>query len=193
VALAELIKWWDARDVLTGTFVEVDIDRGLRMARECRHHDAEWLCALFPPGVSVTQRQVLDVMLQQGEDVRALFLSHELRENNSRESEALLVRVAEMGYAPAQAVLSHGSTREVAMKFAQSAANQGDRCGICCLARCFEQGWGCAADEKRTIELYKAAAELGYAPAQFWYATSLSGRETGSGFCGGHVRRRVDA
>jgi hypothetical protein len=40
---AEEIKWWDALDWLR----RMDFTKGLRMARDCRHLDAQWLACLY--------------------------------------------------------------------------------------------------------------------------------------------------
>jgi hypothetical protein len=40
VDLAEQMKWWDALDAFAD---ELGVEKGLQMARECRHSDAQWL------------------------------------------------------------------------------------------------------------------------------------------------------
>jgi hypothetical protein len=70
----ELIKWWDALDLL-GLRCEGDAEEGMRMARECQHPDAQWLVSLLPPDVAVTREQVLPVMMEQGDDPRALYIA----------------------------------------------------------------------------------------------------------------------
>jgi hypothetical protein len=74
VELAEQIKWWDALDELLVRTSDAHIEKGLQMARECRHPDAQWLAALFPAGTAVTMQRLYAVMLEQGEDARALCL-----------------------------------------------------------------------------------------------------------------------
>jgi hypothetical protein len=99
---AEQIKWRNALDEFTRTtFDVINVEAGLQMARECRHPDAQWLAALFPAAVAVTQQRMVEVMLEQGEDPRAMWLAGRLslREN----LRGLVVRSAQMGYAPAQA------------------------------------------------------------------------------------------
>ncbi len=39
---------------------------------------------------------------------------------------------------------------------------------LCCLASCYEWGSGVDCDEKRTGDLYKRAADMGFARAQYW-------------------------
>jgi hypothetical protein len=69
--LAEQIKWWDARDILPQRRV---VEDALQLARECRHPDAQWLASLFPAGVAVSPRDMMDTMLEQGDDPRALHI-----------------------------------------------------------------------------------------------------------------------
>jgi hypothetical protein len=47
VPLEEWIKWWDVLDALPDA---KGLTVGLRMARYCRHPDAQWLASLFTPG-----------------------------------------------------------------------------------------------------------------------------------------------
>jgi hypothetical protein len=72
---AELIKWWDALDTLTGTeWRKRSVKNGLEMARESAHPDAQWLVSLFPAGAPVTTGHLRKMLLEQGEDPRALYL-----------------------------------------------------------------------------------------------------------------------
>jgi hypothetical protein len=188
VDLAELIKWWDVLDLLlqarrresrllvrdmldllVPVFPHVPhaLARGVALARECRHPDAQWLAALFPPGAEVTPKRLAEVMSEQGEDERALLLAWAA----DAASRAALVRSAEMGYAPAQAQLaSQVPPGPEKVEWAQRAADQGDRFGLFLLAQCVHLGRGCEADLDRGVELYRRAAELGLARAQNAYA-----------------------
>jgi hypothetical protein len=85
---------------------------------------------------------------------------------NSRE---LLVRAAEMGYAPAQGQLANWYSDEEGFRWAECAAAQGDRSGLFCLGYFLQHGYGCAKDKEREIELYRVAAELGDGSAQHLY------------------------
>jgi hypothetical protein len=71
----ELIKWADALDAFAWKFGVVTVQQGLERARKCRHPDAQWLAALFPGDTLVTPQRMLEVMLQQDDDPRALFFS----------------------------------------------------------------------------------------------------------------------
>jgi hypothetical protein len=163
---AEQIKWRDALDVLIG---QRGIGRGLRLARECQHQDALWLCSLVPAnGTDESEeaaRAVRTVMERQGEDPRALFIC-------SRFGIDLLRQAAELGYAPAQAKLSFRVTTTATEKFtwAEKAAAQGDRHGLFCFGYCLWNGLGCKEDRARAIALFKEAAELEDTAGQLWYA-----------------------
>jgi hypothetical protein len=169
---AELIKWWDALDVLDQD--ERDVEKALRMARECRHPDAVWLASLFPSGAAVTRQRMREVMREQGGDARALHLAWRLNVDRV-EAPDLLERAAATGYAPAQADLSSDLRGARAFELAQLAAAQGSRRGMCELARCFRYGMGCAKDDSRATELFLAAAELGDASAQWCYGEMAFG------------------
>ncbi len=97
----ELIKWWDALDLLCGCDGRRDVTKSLQLARECLHPDAQWLCSLLPGGD--VKWEVLDNVMQgQGDDPRALFL----RFHVGAYSGDVLRRAAELGYAPAQSALA---------------------------------------------------------------------------------------
>ena len=77
-AKAEQIKWWDALDLIADGRVRRDVAKGLRLARDCKENeDALWLSSLFPQD-DVTEDEMLGVLLAQGDDPRALFLSARL-------------------------------------------------------------------------------------------------------------------
>jgi hypothetical protein len=171
---AELVKWCDAQDTLFGRMRPcMNVEKGLDMARECRHPDAKWLASLFPAGVRWTRERIMHVMLEQGEDPRAMFLAFLLGE---RSSDELIRRAAEMGYAPAQAEMS-GLTEEAdpeeSRRWAERSSAQRDRNGLFQLAYCTRCGVGGREDPERAAELYRASAELGCALAMFYHARSL--------------------
>jgi TPR repeat protein len=171
---AELIKWWDLLDM----WEKVDFATQLQAARECRHPDAQWLASLFPDGVE-TPRDAYsvarEVILQQGDDPRALHLAWELGRVVPG-SEALLRRAGEMGYAPAQAAMSGLTFGDESFRWAEGAWSRGNRLGMFRLARCYIDGRGCAKDRDRGVELCRAAAELGCAAAQYYYAYLAFGK-----------------
>jgi hypothetical protein len=163
--------WEDALDALTAGN---DVELGLRLARESQHPDGLWLAALFPPGVAVTRAHAEQVVLEQGEDPRAMCLAWQLCGTSSRERDAMVRRAAEMGYAPAQTLLSqlisHHTPGEKSFLWAVRGAEQGYRHSICHLAHCFRLGEGCKRDDQKALDLYWEAAELGHA----WAQVSLS-------------------
>jgi hypothetical protein len=116
---AEEIKWWDALDDLPN--VE-GVEGALQMARESRHPDARWLESLFPAGERVSKGRMHEVMLEHNDDARAIFISYALVDEG--DADGALWRAAEMGYAPAQAMLSACVAGEQAFQLAQQAASQ---------------------------------------------------------------------
>jgi TPR repeat protein len=163
---AEQIKWWNAMDTLSSTRSDVDAETGMQMVRECQHPDAQWVAALFPVGEAVTRRRMAEAMLEQSEDVRAIHLGGLADEGWLN----LVLRAAAMGYAPAQAVAA-GCVRDDgdAFLWAQRAAEQGERYGYFQLGYCLSVGKGCARDRLKAVQLFKEAAELEHARAQYHY------------------------
>jgi TPR repeat protein len=152
---AELIKWMDVLNALAETEDEA---AEVEKARACRHPDARWLASLFPPA-SVTRERMYEVLSQQSEDPRAMHIMRGLGVAERDDAYRLLVRAAEMGYAPAQAALSEDRQhhKDVAGRFlwAERAAIQGDSGGLYELGCCYWHGEGCEKDTRRGIELFK--------------------------------------
>jgi TPR repeat protein len=166
----EQIKWWNALDTVCGrSRLCPDVERGLQLARECRHPDAQWFASLFPAGVAVSTDHLRVVMLDHIDDVRALVIAYRLGMVDSIEP---LERAAELGYAPAQALLTDYVPDVQRFVWAQRAVAQLDRDGLFQLAGCYVYGWGCEEDKDKATELYKCAAELEHVVAQ--YAVGVS-------------------
>jgi hypothetical protein len=169
--MAEQIKWWDTLDAFRRAWGRVDVEKALQMARECQHPDAQWLAALFPAGVPVTQQRMSEVMQAQGDaqgdDARGLFLLWRV----GRESDSVLRRSAEMGYPPAQALWSVNAYdgAETCFKWARLACEKGDREGAFQLSQCYSDGIGCEQDRTKALELCKQAAEWQHPQAQIWF------------------------
>jgi TPR repeat protein len=158
---AEQIKWWNAIDALG---YARNAEEGMQMARECRHPDAQWLAALFPPGADLRYGAVRRMLQEHPDDPRALFFLGDTFQS--------LRRAAEMGYAPAQAALSNQLQEEHAdgaFRLARLAAAQRCRCGFFSLAGCYLRGEGCLENRPMALELYKLAADLGHAEAPRWF------------------------
>jgi TPR repeat protein len=170
---AEQVKWYEALDALE--MDEEGVERGLQMARECRHPDAQWLASFFPPGVAVTRAHMHRVMLEHGEDPRALFLAWTT--GGETRVDELMERAAEMGYAPAQVARSSLATVDdptgvEVFKWAERAYVQGDFLGRFALSGCYLSGVGCTIDRERGIALLREVADVGYPPALFTYANT---------------------
>jgi TPR repeat protein len=169
VERGDLIKWWDVLDELVKVSGSPDIAGELEMARDCRHPDAQWLAALFPAGVPVSAAEARETLKQHGDDPRALCISCFLDEGFSDDAREQLRRAAELGYAPAQAVMSALTGEDEALMWATKSSSQGDRSGYMQLGTCFELAQGCERDMGKAIEMFKRAAELGHAEAQLYY------------------------
>jgi hypothetical protein len=154
VDVAEQIKWFDVLELLNLR----NIVEAVEAARMCLHPDAQWLASLFPVGVLSTWHTKA-VLLDQGDDARALYFAWLL---GDRHSQALLARSAVLGFAPAQAFLSllvRDASSRMRFEFAERSVLQGDRRGLHRLATCLEEGIGCVVDMPRAIELHKRSAE----------------------------------
>jgi TPR repeat protein len=92
--------------------------------------------------------------------------------------DALLTRVSEMGYGPAQAhmalVMVLRSDFEAAFGWAEKSAAAGGN-GIARLGGFWLHGWGCEYDLVKAVELLKVAAEWGHPAAQFEYGMAAFG------------------
>jgi hypothetical protein len=161
---AEQIKWYDALDALPDAG---EVDKGLQLAHNCRHPDALWLASLFPPGVPVSRAQMREVMLEHGEDARAVYLTWKLGDGPARET---LRRAAEMGYAPAQAQLAITMSDKESRQWIERAKEQGDRTGLFLAGKNMRITLGNEVEKAQAAEVFRQAAELGHAGAQFQYA-----------------------
>ncbi len=170
----ERIKWWDALDAITSCAVPLNVTDGVRLARECQHPDAQWLCSLFPGRDEVvTKEQMKTVMESQGEDPRALRICGEL---SSDEVPLPIKRAAELGYAPAQVSWSNYCEKVQQLLWLQKAWLRGSD-SVYLLGYCLWSGDGCERDRTRAIALWKDAAELGYRDAQFDYGREAFSEE----------------
>jgi hypothetical protein len=170
----EQIKWWDALDELLAALEPGRFERAMRMVRDCRHPDAQWLASLFPPDVAVTREDVEAMMLQQRDDPRAMYLLCRLRPN-ADESDELSARAASMGYAPAQVWMSYVvRDDQEALRLAQLAAAQGDRLGLFHMGYRLLRGECCDMDKAKGKEFVRQAAELDLPAAMYFYGNEFS-------------------
>jgi TPR repeat protein len=156
---AEQIKWARVIDML---------NKELQMARECQHPDAQWLAALFPPGVTVSPWRMREVMLQNLEDPRAMFF-YALTDVIDQETLEAFKRSAKLGYAPAQAELSAMKQGPSRIKWLERAVAQGDRYAMFLLGAALWFGRDCERDKVRGLELVRRAAELEHSEAEWGY------------------------
>jgi hypothetical protein len=167
VERVDWIRWWDALDVFAARGDGFCVEKALRFARESRHPDALWLASLFPAHEAVTGALMYDRMLEQGEDPRALYFVCLLDDDTA--AQGLLLRVAEMGYAPAQSRASDTAHIDKQQRFLYASRSdaQKDRLGIYLLGDCYLTGRGCEVDRGKARELIREAAELNSPPAMF--------------------------
>ncbi len=171
-AKCDLIRWWDALDKLTGREdVRRETTKGLLLAQQSRHPDAQWLCSLFPGKTTLTKKKVLRAMEACGQDARALFIRGQICGDAE-----LLRQAAELGFAPAQAEWAGAcGSREGAFRWSERAAAHGDRAGKLGLGLCLQHGVGCERDPARAAALCVEAAELGLAAASYECGASVFG------------------
>ena len=131
-----------------------DMIEGLRMARECDHDEARWLCGLFPGG-SLTAEVARTVFLSQGEEPKALYFAGVLS-GNDRDK---ICRAAELGYARAQSHMTVFCIGKDRFKWASLAAAQGDSFGLFMLSQCYLEGSGCVVDKKRANRILRDAGD----------------------------------
>jgi hypothetical protein len=170
VDLAEQIKWWDAVDVLCTSY---NVEPMIELARECRHPDAEWLTSLLPAGAPVGRSRLQQVLIEHGDDARAMYLTWVLGDHKTE----LLRRAAEKGYAPAQGrMFVTREVREKRVEWAQKAHAQGDRFGTFALGCFIHCDGSCSTEDgAKAIELFREAAELGCLQAQHVYGSRAFG------------------
>jgi hypothetical protein len=184
---AELIKWWDALDALGVTARGGTIERGLQLARESRHPDAQWLASLLPAGDAVTAQRMAEVMLEQGGDDRLLGRSAPRRQGYAT------TRCGDGLCASAGANRCRLRWRRHVCMGRESKRSRRQN-GHAYLAWCL-QGRGCTKDMARSVKLYGQAAELGDASAQVRYAVMAFGKREEevllAGACGGTRQQRA--
>ena len=99
--------------------------------------------------------------------------------SGSPEERAALIRQgAESGVAEAQAVwgqmLLDGGDAAAGFAWCNKAAAQGHLMALNMVGRCYDLGWGIAADKRRAGECFRIAAERGLDWAMYNYATALA-------------------
>jgi hypothetical protein len=157
---AELIKWWDVLDALViGQFASA-----LQRARDCRHPDAIWLVALFPPGASMKTRDKVRVLQAHHDDARALFILARLVLRPDG-----MVRAAHLGYVPAKVTcVERGFAPDgLAAVWLLEAAATGDRNAKARLAEWYTS----EGENERAVQLWSEAAELGQRDAQYYFGS----------------------
>jgi hypothetical protein len=152
---AELIKWLDALRVIQSRAHSL-ID-GVELARKSTHPDAVWLCArVASRGLS----ELANALADEEPDARTLFFRARLV-GSAAECVDAMRKVAEMGYAHAQAVMAVLETGESEKRaWSELAAAQGSREGLLRLSYFLSKGVGGPMDKERGFAALQQAAEL---------------------------------
>ncbi len=168
---SDLVKWLDAVDALTGqgafeSSASPNLARGVELARESGHPDAQWLASLFPADALVSCEEMRRVLTAQGDDDARACLIRAFLPGADRA--ALLRRATALGYGPAMTLADAADVQE---KFALSerAAAWGDRRGHFWQGCLRVRGVGCELNTAAGIASFRIAAELGHAEAQVLY------------------------
>jgi hypothetical protein len=134
--LAQEKMWLKIRDLMTGqNKVGQNIALALQLAAGCEHEEAKYLIKTFGGEVVHSPMRAKNIFLEQGEaDARALCFSEAVQEESDYWEEEPLRRSAELGYAPAQAMMAKVAFRNDCMDevfdFASQAAMQRERDGF---------------------------------------------------------------
>jgi hypothetical protein len=143
------------------------MEEGLRLAAECNHPDALWLCSLFPSGV-IGCAEAADVFLASGRDGRSLCYAGLV--TASLVNPSLIAEAAQLGYPLAQAEWAKRvvmpSANETAVVWAESSAAQGEVEGMVVLARWLFRGALGESEVPRGRVWALKAAEMGSGEGQ---------------------------
>jgi hypothetical protein len=162
----DLVQWLEARNVLLGrNNKRQDVVEGLRLARACDHHDAKYVAGLFGSATPATPLEAQQVFCAQGDDARALAFAALVGPAVNADQ---LRRAADLGSALAQAELAALSDAADRLELARRAAGQGEPKAMTLVASMLFLGG--AADTSEAVGLWREAALLGDATAQYYYA-----------------------
>jgi hypothetical protein len=166
--------WYEIRDLFLGdNYHKQDIPLAIQMAKTCMHPDAQWLYGVFKNHADVCHdwqaANVLKDEMQYGNnDVQALCFYGYLKDPLYSEE---ITQAAARGYAFAQAVeASRGIGDNDCLELAQQSAQQGERDGFYCLARCYRSK---LINIHQIVEYFKLAADLYDYNAMSEYANFL--------------------
>jgi hypothetical protein len=149
---AELIKWWDAVDILRSRVH--GLIEGVELARKSQHPDAVWICSVAASrGIGKLRESLAD----EKPDGRTLFFLSRFEVGSD-----MLKEAAELGYAPAQALMALLEKEEPSgLAWAEKSVAQLDRNGLARLGEFLTKGvWGRVEKERGRAALL-LAAELG--------------------------------
>jgi hypothetical protein len=176
----DIVAWYDVLDVFAGhrryRWMETPLAKGLQMARQCHHADAQWLAALFPRSWRVSGGTVEKVLRMQFPDSRAAYLVFLLFADHD---DGGLRDAAESGYAPAMSLIARAPDRPWSEneRWAKKAAAKQDRHAFYWL---WVHRWEMRYTPEAALELLKGAAELYHTKAMFRYGWA---QERGERYC----------
>jgi hypothetical protein len=165
VGLKDANKWYSARATFLGLNWVLDMEKGLKLASECTHPDAKWLCEVFPLGAPDSVQEAVTALLSLGqEDGRAVCFAAFLEEPSERRE--LMGRSANWGYLLAEAWVVYDTygMHDVSL-CTQKALDARDPDAITFLAHYLRH-----RGESGALRLYKEAAQLDNPEAQYWMA-----------------------
>ncbi len=169
----ERIKWFYARRVF---FDDESYSGGLALAMLCDHPDARFLVSLFPHGIPETQAEVAAVFLAHDDDARCLCWAAECGASGGAK---LYLRSAEMGCAYGKTRSSKFEWQDVERgALLEKAAAQGDPAALVALARLLQFFPELPECRVRSHLLFREAASLGAADAQWEVGKNLCARDS---------------
>ena len=162
---AALEEFCDARDELLNSNLVDDLESRLERLRKSNHPEALYICSLLGHKKFTRRLDILHVLEPHAVTcpIVACYYGMLLPESNTE----WIKRSAKQGFAYAQV---QRSWINLNFKYANAAADQGDRTGMFLLAKCYENGRDVEMDKKRAGLLYRRSAYLGFKHAMIWCA-----------------------
>lgn len=178
----EEYEWYKIRDMLfEQNYVKRDIVGALKLAKNCKHSEAQYIANLFHDKDAKTVQEIRNVFLSQPEtDFRALCYSEQFGRNFERDINRIRLS-AKLGFSLAQANMCEFVDGHEFLNFAQKSASKYERDGFYLLARYYDD-----IDELEEVEdlnvkskeNYLIAATLGNVNAMSEYSNYLNITDT---------------
>ncbi len=160
----ERIKWFHARSVFFSDVANAFAD-GLALARHSSHEDARFLVSLFPNHPPANDEEAVAVFLAHERDARCQYWAAKC---SAQPRKQLVRRAAEGGCAWAQAWLALlEPNKDEKMVWLDKALAQGEPEAMTNLALLLWDGYIVPRNRAESERLWREAAVLGHAAAQF--------------------------